>query len=79
MQSVFEIVHGLLSPDLTTAQLNTPEAIKGLEYYANLLKTCAPRGVLTYTEDQARLSLLTGGRMPRTSTPLALNGDEASA
>jgi multiple sugar transport system substrate-binding protein len=39
--------------------LNTPEAIQGLEYYAGLLKN-APRGVLTYTEDQARQSLLTG-------------------
>ena len=39
--------------------LNTPQAIQGLEYYASLLKT-APRGVLTYTEDQARQSLLTG-------------------
>jgi multiple sugar transport system substrate-binding protein len=40
--------------------LNTPQAIQGLEYYANLLKNYAPRGVITYTEDQARQSLLTG-------------------
>jgi multiple sugar transport system substrate-binding protein len=40
--------------------LNTPQAIEAVEYYANLLKTCAPKGVLTYTEDQARQSLLTG-------------------
>src|SRR5246127_3734435 len=39
--------------------LNTPEAIHAVEYYATLLKS-APRGVLTYTEDQARQSLLTG-------------------
>ncbi|WP_426435347.1 ABC transporter substrate-binding protein [Bradyrhizobium genosp. P] len=39
--------------------LNTPETIQGIEYYAGLLKS-APRGVLTYTEDQARQSLLTG-------------------
>lgn len=39
--------------------LNTPETIQGIEFYANLLKS-APRGVLTYTEDQARQSLLTG-------------------
>ena len=39
--------------------LNTPETIQGVEYYAGLLKS-APRGVLTYTEDQARQSLLTG-------------------
>jgi multiple sugar transport system substrate-binding protein len=40
--------------------LNSPEAVQALDYYANLLKNYAPRGVLTYTEDQARQSLLTG-------------------
>src|SRR5436190_2470188 len=40
--------------------LNTPEAIQAVEYYANLLKNYAPRGVITYTEDQARQALLTG-------------------
>jgi multiple sugar transport system substrate-binding protein len=40
--------------------LNSPQAIEAVDYYANLLKNCAPRGVLTYTEDQARQSLLTG-------------------
>jgi multiple sugar transport system substrate-binding protein len=40
--------------------LNSAEAIQATEYYANLLKSYAPRGVLTYTEDQARQSLLTG-------------------
>src|SRR5690349_6197758 len=39
--------------------LNSPEAIQGVEYYASLLKS-APRGVLTYTEDQARQAMLTG-------------------
>jgi multiple sugar transport system substrate-binding protein len=39
--------------------LNTPQAIEAVEFYANLLKS-APKGVLTYTEDQARQSLLTG-------------------
>ncbi|MET4390283.1 multiple sugar transport system substrate-binding protein [Bradyrhizobium sp. F1.4.3] len=39
--------------------LNTPETIQGIEFYAKLLKS-APKGVLTYTEDQARQSLLTG-------------------
>jgi len=39
--------------------LNTPETIQGIEFYANLLRS-APKGVLTYTEDQARQSLLTG-------------------
>jgi multiple sugar transport system substrate-binding protein len=40
--------------------LNSPQAIEAVEYYANLLKNYAPKGVLTYTEDQARQSLLTG-------------------
>ena len=40
--------------------LNSPEAIEAVEFYANLLKNDAPKGVLTYTEDQARQSLLTG-------------------
>src|SRR6201994_2754403 len=40
--------------------LNTPQAIEAIEFYSNLLKTTAPKGVLTYTEDQARQSMLTG-------------------
>jgi multiple sugar transport system substrate-binding protein len=40
--------------------LNTPQVIEAVEYYANLLKNDAPQGVITYTEDQARQSLLTG-------------------
>jgi multiple sugar transport system substrate-binding protein len=40
--------------------LNSPQAIEAVEYYSNLLKNYAPKGVLTYTEDQARQSLLTG-------------------
>jgi multiple sugar transport system substrate-binding protein len=40
--------------------LNSPQAVEAVEFYANLLKNYAPRGVITYTEDQARQSLLTG-------------------
>jgi multiple sugar transport system substrate-binding protein len=40
--------------------LNSPQAIEGTEFYANLLKSYSPRGVLTYTEDQARLAMLNG-------------------
>jgi multiple sugar transport system substrate-binding protein len=40
--------------------LNSAEAVQAAGYYANLLKNYAPRGVLTYTEDQARQSLLSG-------------------
>jgi len=46
-------------PDDPMPGLNTPEAIQGVEFYANLLKS-APKGVLTYTEDQARQAMLTG-------------------
>ena len=40
--------------------LNSPQAIQAVEFYANLLNNYAPKGVLTYTEDQARQALLTG-------------------
>ena len=40
--------------------LNSPEAVQAVEFYSNLLKNYAPKGVLTYTEDQARQALLTG-------------------
>jgi multiple sugar transport system substrate-binding protein len=40
--------------------LNSAEAIQAVDYYANLLKNYAPRGVLTYTEDQARQAFLSG-------------------
>src|SRR5436190_10279111 len=39
--------------------LNSAEAIQAVEYYASLLNN-APRGVLTYTEDQARQAFLSG-------------------
>jgi len=40
--------------------LNSAEAIQAVDYYANLLKNYAPRGVITYTEDQARQAFLSG-------------------
>ena len=40
--------------------MNAPQAIEAVEYYANLLKNYATKGVLTYAEDQARQSVLTG-------------------
>jgi multiple sugar transport system substrate-binding protein len=45
--------------DLTPA-LNSPQAIEAAEYYTKLLRTCAPRDVLIYSEDRARLSMLSG-------------------
>ncbi|MGA7804670.1 ABC transporter substrate-binding protein [Bradyrhizobium sp.] len=47
-------------PSDLTPTLNSPEAIRAAEYYANLLKNYAPRDVLTYSEDRARLSMLMG-------------------
>jgi multiple sugar transport system substrate-binding protein len=47
-------------PSDLTPTLDTPEAIHAAEYYANLLKNYAPRDVLTYSEDRARLSMLMG-------------------
>jgi multiple sugar transport system substrate-binding protein len=47
-------------PTDLTPTLNSAQAIQAVEYYANLLKRYAPRGVLDYSEDQARQSLLTG-------------------
>jgi multiple sugar transport system substrate-binding protein len=47
-------------PADVTPALNSPQAVQAVEYYANLLKRYAPRGVLDYTEEQARQSFLTG-------------------
>lgn len=43
-----------------TPTLNTPAAIEGLEFYSRLLSRNSPQGVLGYTEDQARASLIAG-------------------
>jgi multiple sugar transport system substrate-binding protein len=60
--------------------LNSPEAVQAIEFYANLLKNYAPKGVLTYTEDQARQSLLTGRsnifiHSSAWITPILMSGD----
>jgi multiple sugar transport system substrate-binding protein len=60
--------------------LNSPEAIQAIEFYANLLKNYAPKGVLTYTEDQARQALLTGRsnifiHSSAWITPILMSGD----
>lgn len=41
--------------------LDSPEAVEAAEYYANMLKTYGPDGVLSYTYDQA-LNILLQGR-----------------
>ncbi|MEH2522467.1 MULTISPECIES: ABC transporter substrate-binding protein [unclassified Bradyrhizobium] len=60
--------------------LNSPQAIQAIEFYANLLKNYAPKGVLTYTEDQARQALLTGRsnifiHSSAWITPILMSGD----
>jgi multiple sugar transport system substrate-binding protein len=60
--------------------LNSPEAVRAIEFYANLLKNYAPKGVLTYTEDQARQALLTGRsnifiHSSAWITPILMSGD----
>jgi multiple sugar transport system substrate-binding protein len=60
--------------------LNSPQAVQAIEFYANLLKNYAPKGVLTYTEDQARQALLTGRsnifiHSSSWITPILMSGD----
>lgn len=47
-------------PDDLMPTLDTPEAVAAAEWYANLLETYAPDGVLSYTYDQALASLKQG-------------------
>lgn len=56
--------------------LDTPEAAKAAEYYAGLLTSFGPSGVLSYTDDQAMRAQLAGRANIRTQaigwmTPLA--------
>ena len=46
-------------PRDTAPTLNSPAAVKAVEYYAKLL-SCAPSDVLTYSEGRAKQALLTG-------------------
>jgi multiple sugar transport system substrate-binding protein len=69
--TVFEDPPGNLMPTL-----DTPEAAAAAEYYASLLTTYAPSGVLSYTDDQAMRAQLAGRANIRTQaigwmTPLA--------
>ena len=49
-------------PGNLTPVLDTPEAAKGAEYYANLLTSYGPSGVLSYTDDQAMRRAQLAGR-----------------
>jgi multiple sugar transport system substrate-binding protein len=60
--------------------LDTPEAAEAAEYYANLLTTYGPPGVLSFTDDQAMRAQLAGRANIRTQaigwmTPLAKQDD----
>lgn len=48
------------APDNLTPTLATPEAVRAAEYYATLLRSYGPPGVLSYTEDQARQAMVNG-------------------
>ena len=63
-------------PENLTPTLDTPEAAKAAEYYANLLRKYGPDGVLSYTDDQAMTAQMQGRANIRTQavawhTPLA--------
>jgi multiple sugar transport system substrate-binding protein len=60
--------------------LDTPDAAEAAEYYANLLTTYGPSGVLSFTDDQAMRAQLAGRANIRTQaigwmTPLAKQED----
>jgi multiple sugar transport system substrate-binding protein len=62
--------------------LDTPEAAEAAEYYANLLTSYGPSGVLSFTDDQAMRAQLVGRANIRTQaigwmTPLAKQEDSA--
>jgi multiple sugar transport system substrate-binding protein len=67
-------------PHDLTPVLDTPEAAKAAEYYANLLMANGPPGMLSYTDDQAMRAQLAGRANLRTQaigwmTPLARHED----
>src|SRR5437867_8524607 len=53
-------------PGNLTPTLDTPEAARAAEYYANLLVTYGPSGLLSYTDDQAMRAQLSGRANMRT-------------
>jgi len=55
-------------PGNLTPMLDTPEAARAAEYYANLLAKYGPPGVLSYTDDQALRAQLIGRANIRINT-----------
>jgi multiple sugar transport system substrate-binding protein len=55
-------------PGNVTPTLNTPEAAKSAQWYADLLTKYGPSGVLSYTDDQAMQSQLSGRANMRTQS-----------
>jgi multiple sugar transport system substrate-binding protein len=53
-------------PDNLTPLFDTPEAIRSAEWYANLLAKYGPDGVLSYSDDQAMRSQMSGRANIRT-------------
>jgi len=53
-------------PGNLTPTLDTPEAARAAEYYASLLVTYGPSGLLSYTDDQAMRAQLSGRANMRT-------------
>ena len=67
-------------PENLTPTLNTPQAAKSAEWYANLLMKYGPDGILSYSDDQAMRSQMSGRANIRTQdtawlVPLAKEGD----
>jgi len=53
-------------PDNLTPTLNTPQAASSAEWYANLLMKYGPDGILSYSDDQAMRSQMSGRANIRT-------------
>ncbi|MGH7333110.1 MAG: ABC transporter substrate-binding protein [Candidatus Rokuibacteriota bacterium] len=53
-------------PEDLTPMLDTPEAARAAEFYADLLQRFAPQGVLSFTDDQTMTAQLTGRANMRT-------------
>jgi len=71
-------------PDNLTPTLATPEAAGSAEWYANLLMKYGPDGILSYSDDQAMRSQMSGRANMRTQAitwmvPLAKHAESAVA
>jgi multiple sugar transport system substrate-binding protein len=67
-------------PENLTPTLNTPQAARSAEWYANLLMKYGPDGILSYLDDQAMRSQISGRANMRTQAitwmvPLAKHAD----